>query len=182
MGKNGKNKKRNRDEDLRIRIRQRQAKDYAQDDKMKNKMKKKKYELRHFRKDMMNVRVKNRSGMDVFFSLYVEPRWSRKKLRRKIRAKVHNLKMPCLGQIKVKIYEKEMTRQESVKDFWRPMAPVEVQFIPWDVFLKIEENDNSRIRADSNIYDKQYCANCKIIEPTFTHNCLHCFMPITVLA
>ena len=115
---------------------ERKEKNDAERDYMKMKLKKKKYQRRRRQdnENRMTISLRNDKNRLQMFEMTVEKKWSRKKLRRKIRSRIvskENLECAGLGNMKISIYGKKMKRQETVGSFWRPLAIVEVSFYPY---------------------------------------------------
>lgn len=121
----------------------------------RDKIKKRKYQIRQEKKDRMTISFKNDNQLLQMFELKVEPRMTRKKLRRKIRARLVNDKTlnSCgLGQISISIHGKQMKRDERVEKFWRPLAIVNVSLMKYEFNIKKEDDDEV---GDAEIYP--YC-------------------------
>lgn len=119
------------------------------------KIKNKKYQIRQENKDRMTISFRNDDQLLQMFELKVEPGMTRKKLRRKIRARIVNDKTlnSCgLGQISISIHGKHMKRDEKVEKFWRPLAIVDVSLTRYEFNIKKEDDDEV---GDARIYP--YC-------------------------
>ena len=104
----------------------------------------------------MNLELADKSGNLTFMNIEIETEWTRKTLRRRIRAKLftksQKFNYPFLGQMSLSINGIPMKRGEKVKDFWRRGVIVHLGFDNYDSdsFYNDEENHD----------EYYYCEKC----------------------
>ena len=108
------------------------------------------------RPEIMNLELADKSGNLTFMNIEIETEWTRKTLRRRIRAKLltksQKFNYPFLGQMSLSINGIPMKRGEKVKDFWRRGVIVHLGF---------DNYDSDSFYDDEEKHDEYYyCEKC----------------------